>query len=49
MIQVNLYTMMQIKTEERLLGKLPLLISEDLWGQGLTSLDFPTLPDRKPE
>ena len=32
MIQVNLYTMMRINTEERLLGKLPLLISEDLWG-----------------
>ena len=32
-IYANLYMMMGSKTEERLLGKLPLLISEDLRGR----------------
>lgn len=32
MIYVKLYMIMRIKAKERLLGKLPLWISEDLWG-----------------
>lgn len=34
MIYVNLYMVVGIKTEERLLGKLLLFLSEDLQGRG---------------